>query len=260
MSSDYSLYGQDNQTNKTIVFIHGVGLNRQVWQPQVDHFSKRHQVLVYDMLGHGASRLPNETVTLNDYVVQLADLISTLALEPVTLVGHSMGALVAVAFALAHPKKAKALVPMNIVYQRTKAQQEAVLARAKKVLVDGKVTGIDGTLSRWFADKTDPVSIGRIEKIKQWMGEVDPVGYGRTYQLFATSDDAFNGRLNQLLMPVLYLTGENDPNSTLAMSKKMAAETPRGQVAVVSGEAHMMAYINPEKVNRYIDEFLEKIE
>lgn len=252
-SSNYSFVGQGENA---LVFIHGVGLNKKVWQPQVDQFVDRYQILVYDMLGHGNSHRPNATVTLDDYVAQLADLLDALKLQPVTLIGHSMGALVAVAFALTHPEKVERLVPMNIVYQRNLAKREAVVARAEKVLLDGAITGIDGTLARWFSDKTDPISLAKVKQIGEWMGQVDPVGYGRTYKLFATSDDAFTGRLGELSMPVLYLTGENDPNSTPAMSQQMAAETPNGRVSVVIGEAHMMAYINPDKVNRHLEDFL----
>ena len=249
----YTRYGQGGQT---LVFIHGVGLNRNVWQPQVDYFANRYQVLTYDILGHGDSHRPDEGVTLNAYAEQLAHLLDHLQMGQVSVIGHSMGALISVAFALTYPEKVHKLVPMNIVYQRSTPQRDAVVARAERVLAAEELTGIETTLKRWFADKTDEASRVKIAQIAQWMAQVDPVGYGRTYKLFATSDDAFRGQLHQLSMPVLYLTGENDPNSTPAMSHQMAAETPQGQAMVVSGEAHMMAYICPEKVNPLIEKFL----
>ena len=57
-------------------------------------------------------------------------------------------------------------------------------------------------------------------------------------------------------MPVLYLTGDKDPNSTPRMSKQMAEMTPRGEFYSIDDEAHMMAYIAPEKVNAIIKRFL----
>jgi len=101
--TNYQLIGEGNHTR---VFIHGVGLNHQVWQPQVDYFTASgYQVLIYDMLGHGQSRQPDEGVTLDDYVAQLTRLLDHLQIERSDVIGHSMGALIAVAFALAHPDR-----------------------------------------------------------------------------------------------------------------------------------------------------------
>jgi len=190
-------------------------------------------------------------------VTQLTRLLDYLQIQQVNVIGHSMGALISVAFALAHPDSVSALVPMNIVYRRTLSQRDAVEARAEQVLASGQVVGIEAALTRWFADERDPASLEKIAAVRQWMSQVDPIGYGRTYRLFATSDDHFVDRLHELTMPVLYLTGKNDPNSTPAMSRQMAAETSHGQVEIIENEAHMMAYIHPEKVNAILANFLE---
>jgi len=50
----YSVAGEGD----ALVLIHGVGMNRGVWAPQVDALQDSFRVVSYDMLGHGASRLP----------------------------------------------------------------------------------------------------------------------------------------------------------------------------------------------------------
>ena len=42
-----------------LIFIHGVGIQSDVWQPQIEYFSKTYRVIVYDLLGHGESPLQN---------------------------------------------------------------------------------------------------------------------------------------------------------------------------------------------------------
>jgi len=254
---DGTSYAQFGQGDQTLFFIHGVGLNHRVWQPQIDYFAASHSLVVYDMLGHGSSPLPDENATLADYAAQLLRLLDHLQLEQVSIIGHSMGALVAVAFALAHPDRVTALVPMNIVYRRTADKRTAVEERANQVLQNGQITGIETALARWFADKDDPATLEKKAQVHNWMNQLTPVGYGRTYRLFAISDDAFIDCLDRLTMPVLYLTGENDPNSTPAMSQQMAAETPNGQAIVLPNEAHMMAYLHPQKVNSILEDFLK---
>lgn len=254
----FSLYGNKSPT-PTVVLIHGVGLKKQVWQSQIDELTHNFSVLVYDILGHGNSPNPPKTPSLAQFTFQLLDIIRFLNIPKISIVGHSMGALIGLDFALTYPKNVHSLVVMNSVFERSQKQREAVIHRANQVLKTRKMTGIDDTLGRWFENKNNKKQIDKIVQIKQWMSQTNPVGYGRTYQLFACSDQAFSGKLDQLDMPVLYLTGEKDLNSSPEMSLKMAQQTPQGKCIIIEQEAHMMAYISPEKVNPVMLKFLDNL-
>jgi len=238
-----------------LIFIHGVGMRGDVWSPQVEYFSNDYQVITYDFLGHGESHLPPEEPVLDDYVEQLNNLLKHLNLSLISLVGHSMGALISVAFALKYPDKVKALVPINIAFNRSEEAQKGVLNRANQILQTNKILNIEQTLERWFKNKTSADDLKKIDKIRNWLANTSPQGYGRTYRLFALSDKVFLNKLSRLKPPVLYLTGDEDPNSTPAMSQQMAEETPNGSSNSLTGEAHMMSYIAANKVNPIIEQF-----
>ena len=238
-----------------LIFIHGVGMRGDVWSPQVEYFSNDYQVITYDFLGHGESHLPPEEPVLDDYVEQLNNLLKHLNLSLISLVGHSMGALISVAFALKYPDKVKALVPINIAFNRSEEAQKGVLNRANQILQTNKILNIEQTLERWFKNKTSADDLKKIDKIRNWLANTSPQGYGRTYRLFALSDKVFLNKLSRLRPPVLYLTGDEDPNSTPAMSQQMAEETPNGSSNSLTGEAHMMSYIAANKVNPIIEQF-----
>lgn len=243
----------------SLVLIHGVGLNKDVWQAQIKAFAGDYQVISYDMLGHGGSPLPSSQPSLEEYTAQLAELLDHLNISRAHILGHSMGALVSVAFALEYAPATCSVIAMNIVFERDSAQRSAVQDRARATFQSGKITGIETALQRWFENESGEECRQKSARVRQWMQQVDPVGYGRSYQLFATSDRAFTGRLDTLSNPVLYLTGSLDANSTPAMSQKMAAETPQGQAMVIKNQAHMMAYIHPEEVNHLIGQFLDEV-
>ena len=114
---------------------------------------------------------------------------------------------------------------------------------------------IEQTLERWFKNKTSEDDLTKIDNVRNWLANTSPQGYGRAYRLFALSDKVFLNKLSRLRPPVLYLTGEEDPNSTPAMSQQMAGETPNGSSKSIAGEAHMMSYIASEKVNPIIEQF-----
>ena len=253
---DGTAYKAFGDAPATLIFIHGVGMCGEIWQPQVEHFSKNYRVITYDFLGHGQSLLKKDKLTLEDYISQLYNLVNEIGVSNFSIIGHSMGALIAVAFALRYPEKVDTLIPINIVFKRTKKAQDDVIIRAKNVFKSQQITNISQTLERWFKNKTSPDDLLKINNVRSWLNNTSPKAYAEAYYLFATSDRVFVNNLSNLQPPVLYLTGSEDPNSTSLMSEQMAQETPNSSSKSIEGEAHMMAYISAKKVSPIIENFL----
>jgi len=253
----YSVYApQSSAACETVVLIHGVGMNQSVWAPQIDALSESFRVVAYDMLGHGESALPSAQPTLDEYAAQLESLLDAIEVERAHVVGHSMGALVALEFALLNAPRTLSVVALNAVYDRTPAQREAVMTRAASLGDVPAASGVDATLSRWFGDPIPGHLTQAAQAVRALLLAVDPVGYARTYRLFASSDDAHVGRLASLAVPALFLTGECDPNSSGQMSHAMAAVAPRARAEVLANARHMMNVTDPERVNASLLAFL----
>lgn len=235
-----------------MVLVHGVGLHGAVWDPQVAEFSSSHRVVAYDTLGHGASDPPPAAASLEDYLAQLAGLLDALDIERAILVGHSMGALIATAFAIAHPPRVVALAALCPVYDRDAGSRAASLERAAALARCGPEAGVDATLRRWFGDDPDAAAREKAEILRGWLAGADPIGYARAYRVFVTADRAIVGRLGALAAPALFLAAADDPNSTPAMSRRMAAEAPRGRAVVLPGARHMVPFVSPGPVNAEI--------
>ena len=254
--TSYKIFGD---RPPTLIFIHGVGMCNEIWAPQVEYFSKKYQVITYDFLGHGQSPLPKNEPTLDDYVEQLNNLVDSIGVSNFSLVGHSMGAIISVAFARKFPLKVNALVALNIVFNRSEKAQKDVLLRANQVLESNKILNIEKTLERWFKNNISSAEMNKIDKVRNWLKNTSPKGYGEAYRLFALSDKVFVNNLYQLKLPILYLTGNKDPNSTPLMSEQISQETPNSSSKSVNGEAHMMSYIAANKVNPIIEQFFTDI-
>ena len=99
-------YGKGFEPRRpTILFVHGAGMDHSVWPLQARHFAYRGwNALALDLPGHGRSggELPDSIERMADW---LWDLIETLSVGPVTLVGHSMGALIGLEAAARHRRK-----------------------------------------------------------------------------------------------------------------------------------------------------------
>ena len=239
-----------------VILIHGVGMAQSVWQPQVDALSRDHDVVVYDMLGHGDSTLPAEGATLAAYAAQLADLMDHLGIKAANIVGHSMGALIALEFALTQPKRTLRVAALNAVFERTPEQRAAVQARAEALKQSGFAATIGPTIDRWFGTPVPARLRDAADLVAGLLTRVSPTGYARTYRLFASSDAVHASRLPTLAMPALFLTGEFDANSSPAMSRAMGDLAPNAVVEILPDARHTMNLTHPDEVNASLRTFL----
>jgi (E)-2-((N-methylformamido)methylene)succinate hydrolase len=243
-----------------VILIHGVGMDSSIWSLQIEALAQGHDVIAYDMLGHGGTTLPPTDARLSDYADQLLSLMDRLDLDKAHVVGHSMGALVALEFALTHAARCRSVTALNAVYCRTPEQRAAVEARALALADGAASSSADGALARWFGNPVPAHLAARADMVRNLLSSVDPVGYARTYSLFARSDDAHRGRLETLAVPSLFATGELDPNSTPAMSEAMAAAAPNARCEILRGERHVMALTATATVNHNLRAFIDAVE
>lgn len=250
----FRVAGPGNAEHETLVFLHGVGMRLEFWEPQLARFSPHYRCIAYDMLGHGKSPLPPPVPCLSDYSAQFAALMTHLRAGPVTLIGHSMGALIALDAALRYPQLVRRLVVMNGVYDRTREQKDAIARRV--ATLDGTVPDWSATLDRWFGNEQTAETEDKKAVLLALLNTIQPEGYARTYRLFATADAACKGQLSALSMPALFLTGALDPNSTPAMSEAMARDSANGTARILAGERHMMSFLHPASTDLAIQNFL----
>lgn len=240
-----------------VVLIHGVGLDHTMWDATAAVLSAGHRVIRYDMLGHGQSENPAGERRLDDFVDQLARLLDELELPRASLVGFSMGGLVALRFALRFPERLERLVILNSVYRRTSEQAAAVLARVDEVAAHGPSSTIDAALARWFSPEYGSAHPEVLAAVRARLEANDPRGYLNAYRVFAHADDELAGQLENIAAPTLVMTGELDIGSTPAMAEAMAAEIPNAQLAVLEGQRHMMPVEAADAVNAALLDFLD---
>ncbi len=243
-----------------VVLIHGVGLQGAIWRPQVAALSAHHDVITVDMPGHGGSSLPPAHATLAHYADAILALLDSLKIAGAHIVGHSMGALVAVEFALTHPDRALSLIAMNAVFCRTPEQRAAIEARLAALIEGPANPDWSGTIGRWFGEPV-PASLQHAAAHTQaLLAKIDPVGYERSYALFARSDSEHRDRLPKLAVPALFITGEHDHNSTPAMSEAMARFAPGSRSFILSDGRHMMGLADPERINSALRDYIAEAE
>lgn len=238
-----------------IVLLHGVGMNQSIWAPQIQTLRRGFDVIVFDMMGHGSSRFDPQTRDLGDYASQLVRLLRALNIDRAHVVGHSMGALIALEMAITHAALCRSVVVLNGVYRRTPEQRASVQARASELIRQGKPLNVQDTIHRWFGNPVPTAQRSAADLSSTLLMEVPQQGYARAYEVFSRSDERHAGRLQGIALPVLIATGEFDPNSSPAMARAMHEEIRGSQLEILPGQRHMMSLVAVDEVNAMIRTF-----
>ena len=126
---DYSIEGR----GLPLFLIHGIGAARDAWRFMIPKLSKHFTVISYDLRGHGISPKSSYEFDLNDLVLDLEHLRERLGFEKAIFVGHSLGGMIAPAYALKYPDHVKALGLLSTAAGRTTEDREKVLAVIKSM-------------------------------------------------------------------------------------------------------------------------------
>ncbi len=241
-----------------LLLLHGVGLNADSWGLQLPTLVSHYHVYALDMPGHGDSGLLAGRPALADFVQALHCFIVEVVKKRVLLVGHSMGALLALSYAAAHPEQVRAVATLNAVYQRPADARQQVLARARELQMTDPEQVLARPLQRWFGDNPQGQDKQLAEQVGQWLDGVNRAGYLAAYRVFAECDGIEPAQLERLACPVLFMTGELDANSSPAMSRALAAATSQGSALVLEGQRHMMMLTAAAAVNSALSAFLQQ--
>lgn len=101
--------GNPSADARSLVFVHGAGMDHTVWALPARHFARKgFRVLAVDLPGHGRSQGP-ALASIEDMADWLAEVLAAFAVDTAAVAGHSMGSLVAWAFANRHPSSCSGL-------------------------------------------------------------------------------------------------------------------------------------------------------
>ena len=241
-----------------VVLVHGLGLNRAMWDWQWPALTARFRVLRYDLIGHGESDPPRGTPTMAMLVAQLAELIRAFDLAPCALVGFSLGGMIGRAFALAHPQSLSALAILASAHDRTTEQRAAVRARVKQATRDGPGATVDDALQRWFTPAFAAAHPEVLARVRAWVLANDPAVYPGLYRILAEGDAPLAQAIAAITLPTLVVAFGDDAGNSPEMAQAMAARMPNARAEILPGLRHMGLAEAPEVFNRALISFLDE--
>jgi pimeloyl-ACP methyl ester carboxylesterase len=245
-----------------IVLLHAGVADMSMWDEPFRELSKRFRVVRYDQRGFGASK--TEAVEFSNRQDLLA-LMDHLKVDKAILVGNSRGGIIALDFALENPSRVAGLVSVaggiSGYNAEPTAEEKAVFDKVEalyekkdfeaiaKMEADIWVNGPTQKAGRAPRKIWDSVHRMILNNYRMHTTEAKPIGL---------KPPAF-GRLQELKIPVLAMTGNLDESTTQSAMAALAAKAPNARLLKYANTAHMISLERPKEFIREVTAFAESI-
>jgi pimeloyl-ACP methyl ester carboxylesterase len=244
----YFIHGPENLSRPPAILIHGAGGTHLNWPPQVRRLEDQ-RVIAPDLPGHGKSEGVGRQ-HISEYVSDIIRFLDTLKLPEVILVGHSMGAGIALALALESPAR---VLGMALLGSSPQLQVSPHLLQAASDFSRFR-SAVRMVTSYSYGPRADS---RLVELAEERMAQTRPsVFYG---DFLACNSFNITDRVAEIVAPTLILAGEMDRMTPLKYSRFLYNHIVGARLQTVPDAGHMLMLEQPETVASLLSTFFNFI-
>jgi pimeloyl-ACP methyl ester carboxylesterase len=225
-----------------------------MWAGQFESLSDGFRVVAPDLPGYGESPARGETIAPRGLADAVLELMDAIGVDRATVVGLSLGGLVAMELGLGHPDRLTGLVlTATTAAPLTGEEAEMRRATAARLERDGMLDHALEMAGRLFgpAARRDP---DLVLPILETMLRTSPSGAAAALRGRAERPP-YHELLPSLRVPALVLAGDADFFSTAEITAQLVAALPDPEVVILPGIGHMPNLEAPEAFDRAVRDF-----
>src|SRR5262245_54357809 len=238
-----------------VVCVHGYTSSAEAFNAPARHFQERFHFLAPDVRGHGESAWsPSGDYQYRDQVSDLEEMVDQLGFERFTLIGTSMGGIIAMAYAGAHSERLVRLVINDIgpdvevgsqrITQTVGGRPESFATLEDAMAYRRSVSPI--TAGRSAEDQRElALGVLRQRPDGRWVWKMDPAYIQQRVQRGAPSRPALWPVLQHLPCPTLVVWGTESDVLSEAQARRMVEVLPKGELVAVPGVGHAPTLMEP---------------
>lgn len=240
-------YGADTGTG-TLVILPGVTSPAATWESLAEVLARDHRVITWDARGCGLSSHPPEGPDLGRYAADLRALIEGLGLERPALLGHAVGARIALHFAARQRDLVGPVIAVEPPWTDTDAgvahrhERHARRARAGALTLQE----LRGAWPCWEE--------ARVREHAEWLPTCDPDAVAGAYARLAGDDPLASWQ--RIAPPLLLVRGDHGDGLTDAEEERLRDGNPGADIATVPGAGEMLPLDRPEQLVMVVRSFL----
>ena len=234
-----------------IVFLHGVGSDKSVWQPQLQYFGKTRRAVAFDYPGYGDSDPAPKGTTRDDYASAIISGMHELGIDRAHVCGLSLGGVVAIAIDHSDETRCASLI----------------LSDTFAVHPDGQAIhdrGVAGSTDlRGMAEARIDMLLGQPADPKvrsdvvETMARIDPAAYRIGLEAVWLADQ--RERAAEIRVPTLVLCGTEDKVAPPALAHDLSELIPNAQLHLIAGSGHISNLERADEFNRLVEEFIRPL-
>jgi pimeloyl-ACP methyl ester carboxylesterase len=230
-----------------IVFLHGVGTGAKAWTPQIDCFSPHYEVVALDLPGFGENQGDFSFArALTDLEVAVHNLN-----RPVVVVGLSLGALVALRFALSHSETVAGLVTVAgfaSLPEEIRVQQRGLAEELERMPSDA-----GGVVSEQLCAQVPKIYRGDAQKALRGF---TPSRFARLFRGVAEFD--VGDQCAQFTKPTLVVWGSDDALNA-PLCRDLSERLVNATTCTIPAAGHVVNLDAPDAFNAALEEFFSTL-
>ena len=246
------LYYEALGKGPAVVLIHGGLVDSRLWDDQMKLLSKRFRVVRYDLRGYGRSAAAAEPFS---HLEDLRGLLDFLKIEKATLVGLSLGGIVAADFALEHAGRVERLVLVGPGLRGDKQPPPKDAAAALEAMRQGAEAFADASLKRELYAAVRPGTCEHA-RLRQMLLDNFKALPSLRPGLIKYPETPTAERLADIKAPTLVIIGSRDGQNLRNIADTLASQIPGARKVMIQGSSHHPPVEKPKEFNRALLNFL----
>lgn len=249
-----------------IVLLHGLASSSRYWAPGAPLLGREHRLLMPDLLGFGRSPKPfTSDYSAAEHVAWLHRTLLPLAGGPFTLVGQSMGSLLALDYAVAHPECVSSLALISLPVIGCLPWGHRVNGEPRRLHRLVAHTRLGSRLAGWAIRLATPIGWYLAPRIQRDVPleaardsmRVTAASYWRTLERIVYGTDVPD-LVDRLDRPLLVIQGADDHTAPLDPVRELVTARPRIRLEIVAGAGHNPYVSHTARVVDLIDGYVSQ--
>ena len=234
-----------------ILFLHGVGSDKSVWHPQLDHFGKSRLAVAIDYPGYGESEF-KPGATRDDFARAAWAALNALNIDQAHICGLSLGGVVAIAMYHFAPHRCSSLILADTfaVHPDGRAIYERGVAGSSDLpaMAEARVDTLLG----------QPADPDVRREVVETMSRIDPAAYRIGAEAVWLADQ--RERAAEISIPTLIVCGEEDRPTPPDLSRELHEMIQNSRLAMIAGAGHLTNLEKPAEFNALVEGFVTDVE
>ena len=237
-----------------VVMIPSLGARKEMWQSQVDLLKPYCLLITVDHLGHSfyGDEIADGQYSIDREAKAVVEVLDELEIERASIVGISLGGMVAQQIAISNPSRVEKLVVVASAPKLGTSQDWT--ARAEIVRMQGTDSLIETLPNRWFSPATITERPQVVEVAAEMVKSISDEGYARCAEMIGACD--LTEDVNKIKAPTLVIGGSLDkvapPEALFNLSSKISSS----HLVIIGGANHILNLDAPEPFNVELANFI----